>query len=148
MVRPRAGPAQAGEESRQMSKCDQDRRGAKRVESKVWFEAAIGKRGGGERPSSFETVNLSTSGLHFKSDQPLEPMTRFELEIMFSGDNGIPGDGNGPISVKGEGTVVWVAPDVDVSGGDRYEVGVFFSRLDPAGKKRLAAHVDRVGRSA
>lgn len=131
-----------------MSKSDQDRRGAMRVQSKLRFRAALGGVDGDLRLSSFETVNLSTSGLYFKSDLPLEPMTRFELEIMFSGDNGIPGDGNDPVSVKGEGTVVWVAPDVDVPGGDRYEVGVFFSRLDPAGKKRLAAHVDRVGRSA
>ena len=74
-------------------------------------------------------------------------MTRFELEIMFPGDNGIPGEGNGPTSVKGEGTVVWSAPDVDAPAGKRFEVGVFFSRLDPAGRRRLAAHVDRVVRS-
>ena len=68
---------------------------------------------------------------------------RIELEIMFPEGNGSDGGIEGPVSVKGEGTVVWAAPDVDHP-GDRYEVGVFFSRLDAAGKKRLAAHVDGV----
>jgi hypothetical protein len=131
-----------------MSIRDEDRRGAKRVPSKLRFQAALGGADGELQLSSFETVNLSISGLYFKSDRPMEPMTRFELEIMFPGDNGDPGDGGGPVSVKGEGTVVWAAPDVDAPGSDRFEVGVFFSRLDPAGKKRLAAHVNGVGPSA
>lgn len=126
---------------------EQDRRGAKRVESKVRFEAAIGAKDGKVRPSSYETVNLSTSGLYFKSDLPLKPMTRFELEIMFPEGNGSDGGPVGPVSVKGEGTVVWTAPDVDDPGGKRFEVGVFFSRLDSVGKKRLAAHVAKVARS-
>ena len=112
------------------------------------YSALIGTGAGDGQTTSFETVNLSASGLYFKSDLPVEPMTRFELEIMFPGDNGDPGDGGGPVSVKGEGTVVWAAPDVDAPGSDRFEVGVFFSRLDPAGKKRLAAHVNGVGPSA
>lgn len=125
---------------------EEDRRGARRVESKLRFEAALGGADGELKLSSFETVNLSTSGLYFKSDLPLEPMTRFELEIMFPGGAG--GASTLAGSVKGEGTVVWVAPDVDAPRGKRYEVGVFFSRLDSAGRKRLAAHVDRVVRAS
>jgi hypothetical protein len=132
-----------------MSNRDQDRRRAKRVESKVRFEAAIGTSAGDGRTTSFETVNLSASGLYFKSDLPVEPMTRFELEIMFPNSTGaVSADaGAGPASVKGEGTVVWAAPDVDDPGNNRFEVGVFFSRIDPAGKERLEAHVAGVERS-
>jgi len=125
-----------------MSMKEEDRRGARRVESKLRFEAALGGVDGELKLSSFETVNLSTSGLYFKSELPLEPMTRFELEIMFPAGNGVPS--GSPMSVKGEGTVVWAAPCVDDPDKRRYEVGVFFSRLDPVGRKRLAAHVDRV----
>lgn len=131
-----------------MSMRDQERRGAKRVESKVRFEAVIGPGDGDPRPALFETVNLSISGLYFKSDELLQPMTRFELEIMFPEGNGSDSESEGPVSVKGEGTVVWAAPDVDDPGSNLFEVGVFFSRLDAAGKKRLAAHVARVERSA
>lgn len=131
-----------------MSKSDQDRRGAKRVESKVRFKAAIGAGTGDARTSSFETVNLSASGLYFKSDLPVEPMTRFELEIMFPNVNGAADASVGPGSVKGEGTVVWAAPDVDDPQSNRFEVGVFFSRIDPAGRERLEAHVAGVEQPA
>ena len=130
-----------------MSMREQERRRARRVQTKVRFEAAIDAKSGDGRPFSFETVNLSTSGLYFKSDLPLEPMTRFELEIMFPDGNGSDGGVEGPVSIKGEGTVVWAAPDVDDPDGKRFEVGVFFSRLDPVGKKRLAEHVAGVERS-
>lgn len=130
-----------------MSKRDEDRRGARRVNSKLRFSAALGGAEGDLQRSTFETVNLSTSGLYFKSDLPVEPMTRFELEIMFPSTDGRE-NGNGPFSIKGEGTVVWSAADVDDPGGNRFEVGVFFSRLDPAGRKRLEAHVDEMDRPA
>jgi hypothetical protein len=128
-----------------MSKSEQERRGSKRVDSKLQFKAALSGADGDVRLSSFETVNLSISGLYFKSDLPLEPMTRFDLEIMFPNGKGNAGEAGGPISVKGEGTVVWSAPDVDDPQGNRFEVGVYFSRLEPAGKKRLAAHVAGLG---
>lgn len=130
-----------------MSKSEQERRGSKRVDSKLQFKAALSGADGDVRLSSFETVNLSISGLYFKSDLPLEPMTRFELEIMFPNGKGTAGEAGGLMSVKGEGTVVWSAPDVDDPKGSRFEVGVFFSRLDLAGKKRLAAHVAGAGQT-
>jgi len=131
-----------------MSNREEDRRGARRVNSKLRFEAALGGAEEGLQLSSFETVNLSISGLYFKSDAPMEPMTRFELEIMFPAGNGRDDNGSGPFSIKGEGTVVWSAVDVDDPSGSRFEVGVFFSRLDPTGRKRLEAHVDQVEQSA
>ncbi len=120
---------------------DEERRSARRVESRLRFEAALGAAGKDQPPAIFETINLSTSGLYFKSDTLLEPMTRFRLEIMFPKGSGIGVNGDGLASVKAEGTVVWAAPDVDNVGGNCYEVGVFFSRLEPGGKKRLAEHV-------
>ena len=123
-----------------------ERRSTKRVDSKLRFQAAFGGEDGALKRSSFETVNLSASGLYFKSDRPLEPMTRFELEIMIP--EGAAGTAGGSMSVKCEGTVVWAEPCVDEPVNGRFEVGVFFSSLDPADRERLAAHVDQVGPSA
>jgi hypothetical protein len=101
-----------------------DRRKADRVEASLNLNLHI-QLPGIEEDASLETINVSSSGVYFKSARYIEPMTKlaltFDVEIDSDGGTG---------HVSCEGIVARVVPEVPEPGTDSYEVAVFFTTID------------------
>jgi len=115
-----------------MSEIRQERRGAHRVDANLKLQVALPE---GEGTAALETINISSSGLYFRSDRFLEPMTKLALELEVA----VP-DGNGLALVPCEGLVVRTEPEAPADGAD-YEVAVFFTRIEAEARAVLERHI-------
>lgn len=119
-----------------------ERRRAQRVDANLNLEIQLPQADGSVETASLETVNISTSGVYFKSDHYIEPMTKLAMELEVS----VPGDGDGaPEStalVPCEGLVVRSVPETEVEGCDAYEIAVFFTHIDSEGMANLERHIE------
>ena len=116
-----------------MTENRQERRGANRVDASLKLQVTLPE--GGEA-AALETINISSSGLYFRSDRFLEPMTKLALELEVA----VPG-GDGLALVPCEGLVVRVQPETPQADADAYEIAVFFTRLEPDGRAALEQHI-------
>jgi hypothetical protein len=110
----------------------QDRRGARRVDANLKLQVQLPDGG----PAELETINISSSGLYFRSDRFMEPMTKLGLEL----EVGV-ADGDGTALVPCEGLVVRVQPEAPADDCDSYEVAVFFTHVAPEGRAALERHI-------
>ena len=116
-----------------MSDIRQERRGAQRVDASLKLQVALPE--GGEA-TALETINISSSGLYFRSHHFIEPMTKLALELEVA----VP-DRDGPALVPCEGLVVRTDPDTAGDDGTEYEVAVFFTRIEPGARGVLEQHI-------
>ena len=118
-----------------------ERRRAARVDASLRLEVQVPGTAGGEETASLETINISSSGIYFKSDHFIEPMTKLsmDLEVLVPDADGTPsGD---TATVPCEGLVVRTKPDGPTDGCTEYEVAVFFTHIEPEGMANLERHI-------
>jgi len=118
-----------------------ERRRAQRVDARLrlqlYLDGAEGERGGA---AELETINISTSGVYFRSERYIAPMTKLSLGLELA----VPG-GDSPDTdlalVQCEGIVVRTEPEQEQAGGE-YDVAVFFTWFEAEGQAILADHIN------
>ena len=118
-----------------------DRRKSKRINANLKLEVELPRVDGSADKATLETINISSSGVYFKSDHFIAPMTKLAMEFEVT----VPAaDGSAKVElapVPCEGLVVRTQPETEVDGCDVYEVAVFFTHIDPAGSAILERHI-------
>ena len=117
-----------------------ERRRADRLDANLNLEVKMSKVDGSVETASLETINISTSGVYFKSDHFIEPMTKLgmDLEVRVPVDGG---SGEITALVPCEGLVVRSNPEGVVEGCSEYEIAVFFTHIEPDGMANLEKHI-------
>ncbi len=122
-----------------MSDTPSERRKAQRVDASLNLEVKFPRSDGSTGVASLETINISSSGIYFKSDHFIEPMTKLAMELEVA----VPGTaGKHDLAlVPCEGLVVRTNPEADTVGCDNYEVAVFFTHIESDGMANLERHI-------
>lgn len=118
-----------------------ERRRAARVDANLRLEVQVPGQDGAGGVASLETINISSSGIYFRSDHFIEPMTklRMDLEVLVPDAEGAPsGD---TAMVPCEGLVVRTKPEGPTEGCEDYEIAVFFTHIEPEGMANLERHI-------
>ncbi len=118
-----------------------ERRRALRVDANLNLEVKIPLSDGSSEVANLETINISTSGVYFKSDHFIEPMTKLAMELEVrvpSTDGSKEAD---LASVPCEGLVVRCGPEAPEEGCDEYEIAVFFTHIESGGMANLEKHI-------
>ena len=114
-----------------------DRRRGERVDAQLKLRVDFPVAGG---VADLETINISTSGVYFRSDHHIAPMTKLAmgLELVVPGAAG----GEPEVAVlRCEGLVVRTQPEDPAPDVNQYEIAVFFTGLDAEGKRILEDHI-------
>jgi hypothetical protein len=120
-----------------------ERRGARRVDANLSVQVTLPGTEGEARVATLETINISTSGLYFRSDSFLEPLTKLALELELE----VPVDDSGTVEPRlfpCEGMVVRTIPEVEVPDCEDYEIAVFFTHVADASAAALEQHIAAV----
>ena len=122
-----------------MSENRSERRQAQRVDANLNLEVKFPRADGSQGVASLETLNISSSGIYFKSDHFIEPMTKLAMEL----EVGVPGEGNRSETalVPCEGLVVRSNPEAETVDCDSYEIAVFFTNIEAEGMANLERHI-------
>jgi hypothetical protein len=119
-----------------------ERRRAQRVDAHLPLLLHLDPGGDADGPvAGLETINISASGVYFRSPRFLEPMTKLAMSLELS----VPGPDEGPVTqkfVECQGLVVRVQPEQADPKCEDYEVAVFFTWIDPVGQTVLQQHID------
>ncbi len=92
----------------------------------------------GEGAAEMATTNLSLGGAHVISRRFLPLMTRVEVALLLPPEDG---PGTRPRPVRAEAVVVRVAPSEHSPASERYEMALFFSRMDAPDRTALARYL-------
>ncbi len=125
-----------------MTASGSERRKGKRVDANLKLSVMVPRPDGSHEPAEMETLNISSSGIYFKSDNFIEPMTKLnmELELPIPGSDGTQCTAN----ARCEGIVVRVLPEVAADDIAHYEVAVFFTQIDELGLDHLQQHISMI----
>lgn len=121
-----------------MSVNGSERRRAQRVSANLKLEVRV--PGAEARTATLETINISSSGVYFRSDHFVPTMTKLAMDIEVTvpaEDGGEPGTA----LVSCAGLVVRVSPEAETPGCAEYEVAVFFTSITPEGMANLERHI-------
>ena len=119
-----------------------DRRKSGRINASLKLEIKIPRVDGSPDTTTLETINISSSGVYFKSAHFIEPMTKLAMVLEVTVPAG--GESVGKVGlapVPCEGLVVRIQPETDVEGCDDYEVAVFFTNIEAEGALNLEKHI-------
>jgi hypothetical protein len=118
-----------------------ERRKSSRVNANLKLEVKLPRVDGQQDIATLETINISSSGIYFKSGHFIPPMTKLAMVLEVT----VPaGDGTGGVDlapVPCEGLVVRIRPETEVEGCDDYEVAVFFTHIEAEGAATLEKHI-------
>jgi len=114
-----------------MTDRNEERRGARRVDATLSLQVSMP-----DGVSKLETINISSSGLYFRSDRFMEPMTKLAMELEVD----VP-DAEGPARVACEGLVVRTIPEAETPGCTAYEIAVFFTHITSEARGTLERHL-------
>ncbi len=117
-----------------------ERRHAQRVDAHLNLQLHLDLPQGED--TELETLNVSSSGIYFRSTTYVEPMTK--LSLSFS----VPTGENERADIECEGIVARIVPELPVEDADGYEVAVFFTTIDADSLRGLEAYVDQRLRAA
>jgi len=117
-----------------------EKRRARRVDANLNLEVQIPQGDGSLETANLETINISSSGVYFRSDKFLEPMTKLAMRLDVTVP-GTSGEGTARAPVACEGIVVRPDPDVERSDCEQYETAVFFTNISPEGLTNLERHI-------
>lgn len=123
-----------------MAENPSERRKSTRVNANLKLEVKVPRTDGSMDTTILETINISSSGIYFKSGHFIEPMTRLGMVLEVS----VPAEGSGEVvlaPVPCEGLVVRVEPEVDTADCTEYDVAVFFTTIDAEGQANLEKHI-------
>lgn len=121
-----------------MTEPQRDRRKGQRVDANLNLEVSLPRGDGSHVPARMETLNISSSGVYFRSDHYIEPMTKLKMVLDLPVDR----DAAEIAKAQCEGIVVRVLPETAMPGTDTYEVAVFFTQIDEQGLKHLQQHIN------
>nr|MEE4269946.1 PilZ domain-containing protein [Candidatus Krumholzibacteria bacterium] len=130
-----------------MSDIRNERRKTQRVDANLNLEVKFPRADGSTGVASMETINISSSGIYFKSDHFIEPMTKLAMELEVD----VPASAGGTSCalVPCEGLVVRTNPEAETVDCHNYEVAVFFTHIESDGMANLERHItmliDQVG---
>ncbi len=127
-----------------MSEARQERRRSKRVEANLKIRVDVPVPDGAALPAKLETINISSSGVYFRSDHFIEPMTKLSILLELDLPEGGGPKQDGLATVHCEGLVVRLVPEEPTPGCDSYEVAVFFTHIDPDGFPYLEEHISKL----
>ncbi len=118
-----------------------DRRHAQRVDANLKLSVQVPLPDGTKADASLETINISSSGVYFKSNHFIEPMTRLEmgLELAVPPEEG--SSEAGMATVRCQGIVVRVTPDTGDPPDGEWEIAVFFTYIESGGLRALEKHI-------
>ncbi len=119
-----------------MSGGSAERRKGLRVDANLKLSVNIPRPDGSHEPALMETLNISSSGIYFKSDHFIEPMTKLSMELVLPVS-----DEDKIASATCEGIVVRVLPELEAEETSHYEVAVFFTQIDEEGLGHLQDHI-------
>ena len=118
-----------------------ERRKSTRVSANLKLEVKVPQL---ETPldiGTLETINISSSGVYFKSGHFIQSMTKLAMVLEVS----VPAsDGSDSVElapVPCEGLVVRTSPEAEVEGCDDYEIAVFFTHIEAEGTATLEQHI-------
>lgn len=117
-----------------------EKRKARRVEATLNLEVQIPRGDGTLETANLETINISSSGVYFRSDKFIEPMTKLAMRI----DVNVPDESGAGVErapVTCEGIVVRTDPGVPRPDCEQYETAVFFTSISPDGLMNLERHI-------
>jgi hypothetical protein len=117
---------------------EQDRRKSQRVDAILNLNLHL-DLGANADPSDLETINVSSTGLYFRSRHYIEPMTKLALSFDVPVD---PEDVRVLAPVSCEGIVARVVPEIPTRGDDGYEVAVFFTTIDAESLHHLERYIE------
>lgn len=126
--------------SKTMTATRPERRKGQRVDANLKLAVKIPRPDGSLEPATMETLNISSSGIYFKSDHFIEPMTKLNMELELP----VPseGEGQGVAAASCDGIVVRVLPETASEDTAYYEVAVFFTQIDEQGLAHLQDHIN------
>ena len=124
-----------------MTDKNMERRKSDRVNANLKLEVKVPRDDGSQETATLETINISSSGIYFKADHFIEPMTKLAmvLEVSIPADGGAGGFELAPVPC--EGIVVRIRPEIAVEDCSEYEVAVFFTNIDAVGSANLEKHI-------
>jgi len=125
-----------------MSDATHDRRKGQRVEANLKLEVNIPRSDGSQAPVSMETLNISSSGIYFRSDHFIEPMTKLEMALELPTHRDAEGNPDEFATARCEGIVVRVLPETEGADVSHYEVAVFFTQIGEDGMRHLSEHIN------
>jgi hypothetical protein len=119
-----------------------ERRRSQRVSAclplKVHLEASAGQLT--ETPD-LETINISASGVYFRSRRYMAPMTKLAMSLELA-VGGTPEQPTEHALVQCQGLVVRIQPEEELPPGGEYEIAVFFTWVEPEGQTILQDHIN------
>jgi len=124
-----------------MTENEIDRRKSERINANLKLEVELPRVDGTSDKTTLETINISSSGVYFKSGHFIPPMTKLAMEFEVT----VPAaDGSDRLElapVPCEGLVVRIQPETDIEGCEEFEVAVFFTHIEAAGTAILERHI-------
>ena len=124
-----------------MTDQNSERRKSGRVNARLKLEVKVPRDDGSQETANLETINISSSGIYFKTDHFIEPMTKLAmvLEVSVPSDSGDDEIELAPVPC--EGLVVRIRPETVQEDCSEYEVAVFFTNIDALGSANLEKHI-------
>lgn len=124
-----------------MSEKHIERRKSKRVLASLKLEVNVPLVDSPVDVGTLETINISSSGVYFKSGHFIPSMTKLAMVL----DVSVPAsDGSDEVElapVPCEGLVVRTCPETEIEGCDDYEIAVFFTHIEAEGAANLEKHI-------
>jgi hypothetical protein len=90
-----------------------------------------------------EAINISLSGVYFRSRRYMAPMTKLAMALELAVDNPEACEGEHAL-VQCHGLVVRVQPEQELPQGGEYEIAVFFTWIEPEGQVILQDHISHL----
>lgn len=112
----------------------EERRRARRVDATLALSLHLDLPGLGRVAP--ETINVSSTGVYFRSKQFIEPMTKLALNFDVPLD-----DAGATGTVECEGIVARVVPEIPAPDVDGFEVAVFFTVIDADSLSNLERYI-------
>jgi hypothetical protein len=118
-----------------------NRRKSDRINANLKLEVELPRVDGTSDKATLETINISSSGVYFKSGHFIQPMTKLAMEFEVTVPSADGSDGVELAPVPCEGLVVRSQPETETEGCDEYEVAVFFTHIESDGAAILERHI-------
>lgn len=117
-----------------MTEHDTERRKAHRVDAQLDLKLHLDLPE--TEDADLETLNVSSSGIYFRSEAYIEPMTKLALSF------GVPVSEGGEAEVECEGIVARVVPELPGDDVEAYEIAVFFTTIGAESLRSLEDYVE------
>jgi hypothetical protein len=118
-----------------------ERRRSQRVDAQLRLQVYLDRGDGQDGATELETINISTTGVYFRSDAFLAPMTKLALGLELAVPSAAGGGERDLALVQCQGLVVRTTPEEETPGAE-YEVAVFFTWIEPDGQSILEEHIN------